>query len=332
MSAVDLRARQHHYPDATSLIEDYFQRGWTDGLPVVPPTPTAVAEFLAHAELGAADELGRVPTRDVIVTAELAAINAVMAGCLPEYFPVVVAAVRAHLTERGNCHSTTASLGGPSQLVLINGPIRTQLGVSCGAGCFGPGWRPNATIGRALRLVIRNVCRAVPHELDRASFSTPARYSLCFGEDEENTSWTPLHVARGFAAETSTVTVHSTLAVEPAQDFSCASPASVLDAVVRTIRTRGTTGDTWLGDGLGILLVVGPDHRRVLEAAGWSKDDVRAYVWPRLQPPFGEDEGRVQIGDPSGVVVVAAGGPGMPETHVFFPHLAYVITEPIVTA
>jgi hypothetical protein len=324
-----LTARRLRYDTAEELSEDFFRRGWTDGLPVTAPTADLVARHLAAVGLEPDQEIGRVPTRDVVVTAEHVAINSVMAGCLPEYMPVVVAAVRAHLQERGNSHSTTASLGGPSQAVILNGPVRTALGVGCGGGCFGPGWRPNATIGRALRLVIRNVCRAVPGGLDRASFSTPERYTFCFGEDEENSAWVPLHVELGFAPDQSTVTVHSTLFRLPVQEFECRSPESVAEAVITAIRRQGTTGDAWLGDGLGIVLVVGPDHRRVYDAAGWSKADIRSYVWPRLQGPFSSSERPVQIGSPDGVVVVAAGGPGMPETHVLFPHNAYVLTEPV---
>src|SRR5262249_52736122 len=153
--------------------------------------------------------LGAVPTREVVVTAEHVAINAVMAGCRADYMPVVVAAVRAHLHEKANCHSTTGTLSGAAQLVIVNGPVRTELDINGRAGCFGPGWRANATIGRALRLVIRNVCRSIPYFLDRATFSTPARYSFCIGEDEEDSSWLPLHVERGFEPGTSAVTVQS---------------------------------------------------------------------------------------------------------------------------
>ncbi|MCY3890912.1 MAG: hypothetical protein OXG50_13585, partial [bacterium] len=178
-------ATQHSYDSYEALVEDYFEKGWTDGLPIVPPTPEMVAIFLERAGLSGDEVLGTVPTREVTCTAEQAAANAVMAGCLPEYFPTVVAAVRAHLHPKGNCHSTTGTLSGAAQAVIINGPIRNELGVVSGAGCFGPGFRANATIGRALRLVIRNVCRAIPGFLDRASYSTPVRYSFCFGENEE---------------------------------------------------------------------------------------------------------------------------------------------------
>jgi len=143
-----LRADRLEYDDPLELIEDYHRRGWTDGLPIVPPTPEVVERFLGAAGLEPGDVLGAVPTREVVVTAEQAAINAVMAGCLPEYMPVVAAAVRAHLHEKANCHSTTGTLSGASQLVVINGPVRNELGVACAAGCFGPGFRANAAIGR----------------------------------------------------------------------------------------------------------------------------------------------------------------------------------------
>src|SRR5438105_3735996 len=138
-----LAAPQHEYSDYAALLDDYYERGWTDGLPVVPPTPALVAEFLAVAELEPDTVIGAVPTRAVVVTAEHVPINAVMAGCRAEYMPVVVAAARAHLSEKGNCHSVTGTLSGASQAVVINGPARVRLDVNCTAGCFGPGWRAN---------------------------------------------------------------------------------------------------------------------------------------------------------------------------------------------
>ena len=155
-----LAAEPHTYADYDELLEDYYERGWTDGLPVVPPTAEKVQRFLTLAGLEPDEILGSVPTRAVVVTAEHAAINAVMAGCRPEYFPAVVAAVRAHLDEMGNCHSTTGTLSGAVQTVIINGPVRNEWGVASGQGCLGPGFRPNATIGRALRLVIISTARS----------------------------------------------------------------------------------------------------------------------------------------------------------------------------
>ncbi|MEX1007211.1 MAG: hypothetical protein WD271_05135 [Acidimicrobiia bacterium] len=325
-----LHAPRHEYRDYAELLDDYYERGWTDGLPVVPPTPGLVDEFLAAAALDPDAIVGTVPTREVTVTAEHVAINAVMAGCTSEYMPVVVAAVRAHLHEKGNCHSTTGTLSGAAQVVIVNGPARTRLDVNCTAGCFGPGWRANATIGRALRLVIRNVCRAIPNFLDRATFSTPARYSFCFGEDEEGSPWIPMSVERGVPEGTSAVTVASMMTMASALDLVSRTPEGVLDTVCRAIRQRGTAADVWLGDNTNVVVVMGPEHRRFLVEAGWSKADARAYLWPKVKAEQGPGEGRVGLGKPEGILLVAAGGPGMSESWILFPHLAWAITEPVV--
>jgi len=324
-----LNADQHTFSDYSSLIEAYHERGWTDGLPVVPPTEANVRSFLDHTGLAPDDILGGVPTREVTCTAEHAAINAVMAGCKPEYFPVVVAAVRAHLEEKGNCHSTTGTLSGASQCLIINGPIRQELDVASRAGCFGPGFRANATIGRALRLIIRNVCRAIPGFLDRASFSTPARYSFCFGEDEEESPWTPLHVERGFPAETSTATVHAVMTMVAASDSRSRNPEGVMDSIVKEARLRGAGGDKWLGDELNIVLVVGPEHRRYFAESGMSKSQMRDYLWPRMTKKSGNGERRLKLGKPDNILIVSAGGPGMAETWLLLPHLALAITKQV---
>lgn len=324
-----LAAEAHAFQDEEALQEAYHDRGWTDGLPIVAPTPERVEAFLAVAGLAPDVLLGEVPTREVRVTAEHAAINAVMAGCRPDYFPVVVAAVRAHLHEKANCHSTTGTLSGAVQTVVVNGPIRPRLGIECGAGCMGPGFRANATIGRALRLVIRNVCRAIPGVFDRASFSSPHRYSFCFGEDEEASAWTPMHVERGFAPDQSAVTVHSVMTVDSAVDFTSRSPEDLCESMLRTLRRSGVANDEFLGDDTTAMLVVGPEHRRFFDRAGWSKDDIRDYLFPR----FGEDPGpngrMVGIQKKEGILIVAAGGDGMGQTWVLLPHLAIAITEPI---
>lgn len=326
-----MAADAHTYADADELLEDYFERGWTDGLPIVAPTPEKVGRFLEVAGLAPDEVLGAVPTREVTCTAEQAAINAVMAGCKPDYFPAVVAAVRAHLSEKGNCHSTTGTLSGAAQVVIVNGPARLELGVACEAGCFGPGFRANATIGRALRLVIRNVCRAVPGFLDRASFSTPARYAFCFGENEEASDWTPLHVQRGFAAEESTVTVHSMMKFTAATDLTSRDAAGIVDSIVTECRRHGVGGDQWLGEDHSIVVVIGPEHQRFFLEEGWTKEQVQEVLWPRLTAEAtGPTDRRVNIGRPEGILVVQAGGAGMGETWILVPHLAHAITQPIV--
>jgi hypothetical protein len=242
---------------------------------------------------------------------------------------VVVAAVRAHLHEKGNCHSTTGTLSGAAQVVIVNGPARQELDINCTAGCFGPGWRANATIGRALRLVIRNVCRAIPNFLDRASFSTPARYTFCFGEDEEGSDWLPLGVERGIPAGTSAVTVASMMTMGPATDFVSRTPEGVATSIAREIKRRGTAGDVWLGDDTNVVVVIGPEHRRYFIEAGWSKADIRAAMWPVLTAPREAGDGMVKLAKPDGILLVAAGGPGMAESWIIFPHLAWAITRAV---
>lgn len=322
-----LRAARHEYADAVALIEDYYDRGWTDGLPIVPPTPHAVEAFLDAAGLAPDVVLGAVPTRDVIVTAEQAAINAVMAGCKPEYFPTVVAAVRAHLDEMGNCHSTTGTLSGASQIVVVNGPVRNEIGIACRDACFGPGFRANATIGRALRLVIRNVCRAIPGVFDRASLSTPFRYTFCFGEDEEAGIWRPLHVERGSAADRSAVTVHSTMVVWEVMDYVSRTAEAIADGWLAEILKRGVFADRFVAEA-NLLIVVSYEHQRYFASAGWSKADLRQYLWERCQAS-GENAKRIMLGGPEGFLIVGAGGPGHATTWLFFPHLARAITREI---
>jgi len=274
-----------------------------------------------------------VPTREVVVTAEHAAINAVMAGCKPEYFPAVVAAVLAHLDPMGNCHSTTGTLSGAAHAVIINGPIRNEIGVHSYSGCFGPGFRANATIGRALRLVIRNVCRAIPGFLDRASFSWPLRYSFCFGENEEASDWTPLHVQRGYRADQSTATVMSIMKFAPASDLTSRTAEGILDSLVKNARYSGVGGDHWLGEGHNGMFVFGTEHHRFFIEESYSKERMQEYLWPKLYAETsGPTDRRVNVAKPEGILLVAAGGPGMGETWMLMPHLAHAITREIEPA
>lgn len=322
-----LKAPRETYESYDALLETYRERGWDDGLPIVPPTPELVSAFLAAGGVEADEVQGAVPTREIVASAEACAINAVMAGCRPEYARVFFAAVRAHLEEKANCHSTTGTLTGAAHAVIVHGPVRREIGINCGAGCFGPGTRANATIGRALRLVIRNVCDAVPGGLDRATFSKPARYSFCFGEDEEGSSWAPMHVERGIPAGTSAVTVHSNTDRFAMWDEAMQSPESLLDGFVATARTREIRQDDWLGEERNVVLVIGPEHRDFLDAAGWTKEDVRQYLFPRLTAPSAGHEEKHHLYRPEGILIAAAGGRGMAESWILYPHLALAVTK-----
>lgn len=312
----------HSFDSFEDALEGQFDLGVTDGLPVIPPTPDRVEAMLAAAGLAPEVVLGEVPTRDVVVTAEKVAINAVMAGCRPEYAPVVVAAVRAFLQPKANAHSTTATLAGAAHAVIVNGPARHELGVHGGQAAFGPGFRANATIGRALRLVIRNVCRTVPGVLDRASFSWPLRYSFCFAEDEEATDWTPLHVKLGYARDDSVVTVQSVMRLFQVTEFA-PEPEEILTTAYEIARHMGLQRDEWAGDGRSVVLVIGPEHHRRLVDDGWTKESIAEWLWPRLNADTaGKFDQRVTLASPDNVWIVTAGGPGIAQSWWLIPHLA----------
>jgi hypothetical protein len=195
--------------DPEELIEAYFESGWTDGLPVVPPTEKSIAAMLAGGGLRGDETIGEIVERGVIVSAEKLAINAVMAGCRPEYLPVVVAAVRGLCHPHFAYHGPPSSTGGSAMVLIVNGPIASRLGVNSGNNVFGQGARANATIGRAVRLVMMNVMNTRPGFLDRATLGTPGKYSFCFAENESEHPWEPLHVERGYRPEQSVVTVYA---------------------------------------------------------------------------------------------------------------------------
>ncbi|HEY8528019.1 MAG TPA: hypothetical protein VIL48_23845 [Acidimicrobiales bacterium] len=327
---MELTANRLDFATEGEAIEHYMEVGWTDGLPVVPPTPERVTAMLEAGGLEPGEILGEVPTRNVVVTAEAAAVNAVMAGCAVEYFPVVVAALRAHFQVEGNSHSTTATLAGAAQVIVVNGPVRNELDIASGQACFGPGFRANATIGRALRLVIRNVCRSIPGVLDRASFSWPLRYSFCFGENEEASDWRPLHVQRGFEPDDSVATVVSLMNLLRANEFA-PEPEAILNAVATVARHVGVGHDEFLGDGRSILVVMGPEHQRRLVDAGWSKEKAQEYLWPLLTAESRDRyDRRLDLARPENILIVAAGGPGMADSWLFLPHLSNPVSEKVV--
>ncbi|HEY4300777.1 MAG TPA: UGSC family (seleno)protein, partial [Candidatus Didemnitutus sp.] len=224
--------------DIEELFAALYAKGMTDGLPVIPPTEERVARMMRGIELAPEREIAVLPPRGGRATVEKIAINAVMAGCLPEYLPVLVAAVRAMAQPQFNLIGIQTTTNPVAPLALINGPIRGRIGVHCGAGALGPGWRANATIGRALRLILINIGGAMPGEIDKSILGMPGKYSLCLGELEESSPWEPFHVEQGHSAGTSTVTL---LSVQGTQ--SCAAsylePESILRMLSDTMATFG---------------------------------------------------------------------------------------------
>jgi hypothetical protein len=257
-----------------SGIDYCYEQGWTDGLPVVPCGPGQLAAMLARVDREEGEVLLGMPQLNRAVTVRLAAINAVMAGCLPEYFPTVVAAWDSLREEgyprKGIWQSTT----GTASLLLVNGPVRDRIGINSAGNLFGPGFRANATIGRAIRLTAINALGLHPHELDQATQGTPAKYTCCIGENEEESPWAPLHVDCGLRPEESAVTamtIRSTVHVEARHT---AVPEQLLLDLAGTAARTGAL----LHQSVSACLVLCPEHARLLAGAGWTKRDVAEFV------------------------------------------------------
>ena len=332
VAASPLRSRRIEVPDSFAAIQDYYEeRGWTDGLPVVPATEELVLEMLGTFGEDPAHALGVIQPRNAPVTLEKIAVNAVMAGCRPEHFPVLVAAVRAIVQPEFNVAGCQATTGGAAPVIIVNGPVARQLSINGDTGCFGPGYRANATIGRALRLVIRNVAGLIPGEMDKATLATPGRYSFCFAENEARSPWEPRHVELGFAAGASTVTITAVRAVYPVMETTVATGHEVLHTLVESIKTVGFANYYQIGTGAQLTLVVCPEHAAEMYAAGLAKADVREYIYQQARMPMHRLQGIAHYGnrnwpawidehDPDAlvpvvrcaddVVVVVAGGDG----------------------
>lgn len=276
-AASEGRARRITIATGDDVDEFLFDQGVTDGLPVVPPTPVRVDAMLAATRRDPQEEIAVLPPNLAPLTVEKVAINAVLAGCKPEYFPVVLAGVEAVADPRYELHMTGATTIGAAPVLIINGPIRHRVGMNAGQGALGQGNRANATIGRAVRLVIRNVGGYRPGGTERATIGWPGKYTLCFAEAEERApSWRPLHVEMGFQPEDSVITAIA----------QTGGPAQVRDDTSRTARALGgSIGLKILGlqhtrrPSLGeAIVVVSPEHYDTLAAESWTKDDLRRRI------------------------------------------------------
>lgn len=261
------QSRSIELGDSEDPIEACFARGWSDGLPVVPPTRERVLRMLSGTSRDPAEIIGMVPPDLAACTVEKVAINAVMAGCKPEYMPVVLAAVEAALIDEFAMHGIlcTTMFAGP--VVIVNGPIAKAVGMNSGVNALGQGNRANASIGRALQLVIRNVGGGRPGEVDRSTLGTPGKYTFCFAESEVD-EWEPLSVERGFTRKASTVTLFAGEGVQGIVDQKSRTPESLARSFAACMRSVDHPKLAMAGDA---LLVVSPDHCRVFFEAGWSK-------------------------------------------------------------
>ena len=259
--------------DAAEQIEFCFARGWTDGLPVVPATRSLVKDLLEAGGLEPHAVIAEMPSRKVSITAEKVAINAVMAGCKPEYMPVVVAAVKGLAAPEFGLHHVASALSGPTIVIVINGPITKTLGVNATNNLFGPGVRANAAIGRALRLVLLNCLKYRPGVSDRATMGTPGKYTCAIAENEEDHPWEPWHVERGFKPEESTVTLVAVSTM--IQVWNYGDHEQFLRCVGDALSFLGSIAI--LGQTPGAV-VLGGEHAELLRSSGWSKKRIREFV------------------------------------------------------
>ena len=319
MSSMDLDSKHYDVSDTEKAIEFYYGKGWTDGLPVIPPTEASIQAMLDFAGLEPGDEITFIENRQVSVTAEKAAINAVMAGCRPEYMTVIVSALEGIGDPRWSYHGPATSTGGSAVFMLVNGPIARKLNINYGDNLFGPGWRANATIGRAVRLVMRNVIGTMPEQLDRSTFGHGGKFTFCIAENEAESPWPPVHVERGFKPEQSAVTVFAALAPHQFYNQLSNTAEGILTTACAQMRISASVG----GQPQYIVLISG-EHMRVMAKEGYSKDDIKRFCFENAQTSIAEmkrinlrpdeitpeDETKMipLVKSPEDFIVVAAGG------------------------
>ena len=318
-------------PDSPAELQEFFfAQGWSDGLPVAAPTQAAVDAMLAAAGRGAQETVGPVPPRMRMAALEKLAVNAVMAGCRPEYFPVVLAAVEAVLEDDCRLYGIQTATNSTSPLVIVNGPVVERLQFNAAGNVFGQGCRANATVGRALQLILRNVGGDLPGETDMATHGQPGKFTFCIAENERESPWPPLHVERGFRREDSTVTVIGASPGHNVFTYGCETGKEIMDHLVGAMTALGHNNVIFP---TGPLLVLGPEHAHVLARDGYDKEAIRQELFHRARIPlsrFGDrtvhglkhrrsrwfaevgDAERIGIADhPSHITIVVAGGAGI---------------------
>ena len=286
MNVDALKSDRLVFEDSLEAVEDKLSRdGCTDGLPIVPPTEERVLRMIEHNGLDPKQVVAVIPPQNGEATVEKIAINAVMAGCRPEYLPVVIAAVEAMTSEGFDLFGVQATTHPCGMLTLINGPIAKALDIQAGTGAMGPCWRANATIGRAVRLVLLNCGGAFPGKVDKATQGTPAKFTFCFAENEEANPWEPFHVERGYRPEDSTVTV---LGAEGPHDINggdATKASSLLRMIASSMMSAGCSNVRFVM-GADVLLCLGPEHAAIFAKDGVTKDEVKEHIFNTARIPL----------------------------------------------
>lgn len=348
-----LKSRRLEAPNTLDAINDlYYERGWTDGLPIVPPSEERVREMLHAWESDPAEVIGRLAPSDGSATVEKVAINGVMACSRPEHFPVLLAAVEAVCKDEFNLGGIQCTTGGAAPLIILNGPLAKNLNVNADTGAFGHGYRANATIGRALRLVMRNIGGAIPGETDKSTLGHPGKYTMCIAENESRSPWDPLHLERGFLKKDSTVTVVAVTGTHQISEMTATSGREVLNTICGSLVPQGSFSHYVIGRDTPVLLVIGPEHATEIAADGFSKTDVKAYIFEHARIPVGKLRERgywasrtwpswVNADDdeylippvlrPENIIIVVAGGDGRHSAWLPTWPASWSVTVPVRT-
>ena len=277
-----LQARKIELAESEDIMEACFERGWSDGLPLVPPTPLRVTRMLSGTDSSADEIVGSVPPDNRPCTIEKIAINAVMAGCKPDYLQVVIAALKAALKDEFCMHGLLCTTYFSTPVMIVNGPITKQIGMNSGVNALGQGNRANATIGRALQLIVRNVGGGIPGGIDRATLGNPGKYTFCFCEDESDAEWPSLSMDRGYTRENSVINLFAGSGVQPFVDQQSRQPDSLVKNLANSLRSVANTRSFGMADA---IIVISPEHRRVLRESGWTKPNLKQALYDELKTP-----------------------------------------------
>jgi len=278
-------ARKETVDANIDLIEQYYERGFSDGLPVVPPTPEKVDAMVSGLGGEASFLEARVPPRWGTLTREVLAVNAVMAGCLPEYGPVVRTAMRALCDPHFNLNGVQSTTHMACPLLVVNGPVRGTIGMNSGCNVFGSGNRANATIGRAVRLILLNVGGGWPGDLDKSTLGHPGKYTFCIAENEEISPWAPYQVENGYAPEDSTVFAIAAEAPHSVTNHISDDPEGILESICSAMSTIAHNNAVSSGS---CAVMIGPEHAATIAGKGWTRHDVRSFLWTNTKNTFAD--------------------------------------------
>ncbi len=308
-------------PDAEKISYEFYMKKQTDGLPIIPPTGERIRKFIEFSGLNKDDLIAVLPPRSGKATVEKIAVNSVMAGCIPQFMPIIQHSIKAISEEKFNLPGVNATTHPVAICGILNGPIAYEIGINSGAGCLGPGNIANATIGRAIRLCLINIAGAIPGIGDHATMGSPSKYSFCFGEAENDNPWEPLHVERGFRKNESTVTMMALDSPHNVNDHRSKTAKDLMDTIIDTASVAGCNNSHVPGE---MLVIMSPEHAKTISDDGWSKKDVKNYFHKNALVPaeLGDRGGRkldekwIRDGNvkitrkPEDVIIVVAGGTG----------------------